>query len=909
LDDNKNVLTIHQKTVFYNTSKSALDILYFYNWANSYKNKKAPLAKRLIENYDKRLYFSDSIDRGFTKIENLTVDYQNVEFRDKNDQIDILEITLPKTCLPKDSLIVNITYKIKLPNAKYTGYGKTKTGYTLRYWYLSPALLNGDWQLNSNLDMDDLLTHPTDYDIELSFPKYYNLNTNVSKEDLKHKDSLNSKYRIKGKNKFEVIVNLSSIDDFKTYHTNENIDVVTNLSNQKLDKNLQKDILNRQLLFIKQMLGKFPHQEIYIDKTSQNKNPIYGLNQLPKFLRPFPDVFEWDLTMFKALSKEYIDNSLLLNRRKDYWLNSGLQTYLMMSYVEKYYPEIKLAGNVSKIWGLRRFNFSKLDFNDKYPFLYQFSTRKFLDQSLSTQSDSLSNFNRKIISKYKAGLGLRYLGHFVGDSILHSSFKEFYKKNTFTYTKSIEFEKILKSKTEKKLDWFFNDYVKTNKKIDYTIKKSKEKNDSVYVTIKNKRNFTAPIALYGIKDKKIAFKKWLTDIDSTKTIVLPNGNYNRLSLNYENTYPEYNSLDNWKKLGSSILNKPLQFRLYKDMDDPHYNQLFVQPNVRYNFYDGVLMGLNLHNKPILARNFQFRLTPMFGLKSKSLNGSFYVRYNHYFEKTRINKIVYNISGSNLHYAPNLAYNTFTPSVSIEFKRKSLRDVGTSYLSARLLNINKELTPGTLQSDEDKYSIFQLKYFYNKPDIVKELRYSLSSEFGNKFSKLSGDFLFRKLTATNRQIDFRIFAGAFLSNNTKSDYFSFGLDRANDYLFQLNYIGRSESEGLLSQQFILAEGGFKSKLPTRFSNRYMLSINTSVGLWRWLEIYNDVALLKNVNQPVYFAYENGIRFNFVNNIFEMYFPLYSNKGWEIGQPNYSKSIRFVIQANIKAIYNFFRRGFL
>ena len=87
-----------------------------------------------------------------------------------------------------------------------------------------------------------------------------------------------------------------------------------------------------------------------IDRASESKNPIYGLNQLPQFIRPFPDVFEWDMTMFKAMTKKYIDNTLLLDKRKDYWLTDGL-VYLM-EYVSIYYPEIKLVGNLSKIWGL-----------------------------------------------------------------------------------------------------------------------------------------------------------------------------------------------------------------------------------------------------------------------------------------------------------------------------------------------------------------------------------------------------------------------------------------------------------------------------------------------------------------------------------------------------------------------------
>ena len=196
-----------------------------------------------------------------------------------------------------------------------------------------------------------------------------------------------------------------------------------------------------------------------------------------------------------------------------------------------------------------------------------------------------------------------------------------------------------------------------------------------------------------------------------------------------------------------------------------------------------------------------------------------------------------------------------------------------------------------------------------PDIIKEFRYNFGLEVAQNFSKVTADIRYRSLSTSDTQLDFRLYAGTFLSNRTEGDFFSFGLDRANDYLFQLNYFGRSEDSGIYSQQYIIAEGGFKSKLPTRFADQYMVSLNSSFGLWRWVEFYNDVAFLKNKNNPIYFAYNNGIRFNFVHNIFEIYFPLYSNNGWEIGQNAYHEKIRFTFTGNLSSIYNFIRRGFL
>ena len=224
-------------------------------------------------------------------------------------------------------------------------------------------------------------------------------------------------------------------------------------------------------------------------------------------------------------------------------------------------------------------------------------------------------------------------------------------------------------------------------------------------------------------------------------------------------------------------------------------------------------------------------------------------------------------------------------------------------------IQKEILPTAIKTEQDSYRVFSLSYNYINPDIISETRFNIKTEFAKNFSKISTDFRFRKLTTSDTQIDFRVFAGAFLHNQSKGDYFSFGLDRANDYLFELNYYGRSEDSGLFSQQYIINEGGFKSVLPTRFANQYMLSLNASIGLWRWIEYYNDVAFLKNKAKPLFFGYENGIRFNFVHNIFEIYLPLYSNNGWEVTQEAYSKNIRFTFTGDLNRVYNFFRRGFL
>ena len=904
LNTETNELKIQQEINFYNKSDSILNTVYFHNWANAYKDKSTPLANRFIENYSKSFHFANEKHRGSAKINSFSVNYDLVTWEITAENPDILKINLKQSLKPKESIKIVATYTLKIPNDKFTNYGVSKNGYNLRYWYLIPAIFDGKWHLQNNLDMDDLYVDYTNYLINIQLPTAYVLNSDltVSVDSLSNFNS----YKLVGNKRQEIALNITKVNDFVAYNS-EPVSVITNIDSKKLHPAIKTEIINRELSFIASYLGAYPHEKLLINKIDYEKNPVYGFNQLPTFLKPFNDTFEFDIQLFKILSKKYIDNVFLFNQREDAWLADGLQTYLMIKYVEKYYPEVKAIGDISKIWGVKTFNLAKIDFNDKYPFVYQFAARKNLDQPLTTPADSLSNFNRKIVNKYKAGLGIQYLENYLGEDKITDAIKRFSEKYTGQNTKSDLFLSLID--TPKDISWFKSDYLNSNKKVDYTIKKIVKKNDSLEISILNKRNFTAPIQLYGIHNKEILYKEWLVGIDSLAKITIPTNGFDRLSLNHEFYLPEFNLRNNWKNIDKQLFNRPVQLKFMKDIENPYYNQIFYTPEARYNYYDGLVLGMAISNKTLLNKSFQYKLIPSYGTKSNAFSGIFSLLYEYLPEDKKVNRLLTGISGSSFQYAKDLTYSTFTPFALLELKRKSFRDVSNSVLYTSFVMVDREKSPTQTQHIEtNKYNVFNISYGYSKPNIIEDLRFSGGFQVADKFSKVSATAQYRLLTDTNRQFDFRVFAGAFLSNKTETDFFSFALDRPTDYLFQYDYLGRSETSGILSQQIIINEGGFKSKLPVAYANQWLTTINTSVGLWRWLEAYNDIGFVKNRDEKVYFAYESGVRLNFIHDILEVYFPLYSNLGWELTQPRYSTKIRFVLVINPKKIYNFAKRGF-
>ena len=58
------------------------------------------------------------------------------------------------------------------------------------------------------------------------------------------------------------------------------------------------------------------------------------------------------------MTRTYLENTLSVNPRKDHWLIGAFQVYLMIHYIETYYPDMKLMGNFSNLWILKIFHAS-----------------------------------------------------------------------------------------------------------------------------------------------------------------------------------------------------------------------------------------------------------------------------------------------------------------------------------------------------------------------------------------------------------------------------------------------------------------------------------------------------------------------------------------------------------------------
>jgi len=909
LDGPTNQIRIRQHFTYHNQSDKGLSTLYFNDWNHAYSNKNTALAKRFGEEFNRSLHLAKDRERGYTTIKTIVDNnYVGLDWKREGNS-DYITVNLNEVLKPNESIQLFFTYTIKLPSAKFTGYGhRDDGGYHLKDWYFSPAVFDGEWHLYNNINLNDIYTDVTNTRINFTFPENLFLVSNYRKSSVS--GFPNGQYtQLIGDNRknCEIILNR---DDRFINHVTDFVTVSTDIESNKYEEIAQGISILKIAQFLQENLGSYPHGNLLVSEFDYNRSPLYGINQLPSFIRPYEEQFQFEMKFLKTAIRSYLKESLYLNPRKERWVNDAIGYYLMIKYVEEFYPDQKLIGKLSRIWGVRSFHLAKMDFNEQYALFSMLSARKNIDQALTTSNDSLIKFNERIANGYKAGLGMSYLSAYLGEKKIDSTVLDFYKNyKQQQRVSAADFRKTIEKYADKEVDWFFEEYVGSDKKIDFKIKSVEKTDDSITFMLKNKRGTNVPISLFGLENDSVVSQYWFSNIDSTKSFTIPRGSEDRLVLNYDQKIPEFNQRDNWKTLnGWFSSNKKLKFQFFKDTEDPYYNQVFYVPIMNFNLYDGVTPGLRLYNKTFLERPFEYDIAPTYSFLERTMVGKVGFRYRKYHNKTGLFVTNYSFSASTSHFEQNSRFSTVTPAISFGWRPNDLLSNRRQYLLLRYRNVFRsidESLQGELETDPD-YGVLNARFTDVDNSIINYSSWSIDAQHSSEFSKLAFEWEYRKLFQSNRQLNLRFYAGKFLRNTTNSNFFSFALDRPTDYMFDLAYLGRSEDSGIYSQQVIIAEGGFKSKLENPFANDWIATTNASTNIWRWIEAYGDVGFIKNKGENTRFVYDSGIRLNLVTDYFELYFPVYSNRGWEIAQNDYGQRIRFIVTLSPRTLTGLFTR---
>ena len=894
-------LNIDEKTIevsqimkFKNTSTNILNEIFLEDWSNSYINNETKLAKRISDEYSRSFSFAKKRQRGFTVINELKSN-SKVTWSRYQGQSDLIRVKLEEPIKINESISIELKYTIKLPDSKFTGFGYDDKNFYLKNWIIVFSnIYQDEWLNQSNLNLDDQSLKESTYNLNFSYKGSYNLNSNLNKGDISETNQIKT-VELYGSGINNVRLNLVVEDDFRSIQ-NEYIEIETDIF--RVSDPLEVEIkFNRVSEFVTKYFDDTDKFKLLVPKSDYESNPFYGLNQLPSFISPFSDQFLEEIVFLKSFVKNYLNHKINLNKRDSHWFYNGLEIFLINKYISEFYPEVKFLGRLSRFGLIKNYEISKINFNDLFLNYSEYVQRLNLHQLDDQSSESLTRINEEIASPYHSGIGLIYIESIIGDI----EFKKLIK-NVSVINSRNELNNLFINYPKTDLKWFIDDYLGNRQSIDLKIKKI----DIGSFSVSEKNDIELPYSVGLLKNDSIIYSEIF---NKTGKIELPKIDFDYVAVNPIIKLPEFNRSNNWVYGKSRSNLKPLKLKFVGDLENPKYRTIYYRPEITYNLYDGVSPGVNLINRGIKNRPLSFEIFTQYASKEETLVGSMNFRYQLNNEIKNNYSTLFNLYYNTNHYNENLRYQVFSPSIQINFRdNKNLRSKIRKSISLSMFSVDKENNIENKNS-LDKYSVFNLGYYYSDIGIIKYLKTSVNTEFSNNFGKINLVFDYRKLFNSNRQFQARIYLGKFFWNDDKFDNFKYNLGRSGGYLFLDNYLGRSERTGLLSQQFIMAGGGFKSFFDDPTTNNFMLTSNLNIGIWKWVEGYLDLGMLKNKDSDSRYFYGTGLRLNLLPDFFELYFPVSSSNGFELNDFRYYNKIRFIVSYNLESLGKLFSRRWL
>ncbi len=907
LNEDQKTISVEQVLIYHNPHQKAIKQIKLLNWVTAYQNRKTHLLKRKVEDRKKDLYFAK--DEQLGKLESLQYSHGNNFSEVLNKNQENIYIPLSESLNPGERIKISLNYQIRLPDARFTGYGINANDILLKYFFLVPETFENENQSNSFYrDTEETGNAGSFWTVDFTLPDSWKCYSNLAR----HSESEFSGISI---NDPEFQLSKKNYPSFQPTIDGEKINIQLGYEISDYQQKILEPVLVNHLSFLKSKTGNLP-ENIFITQKFLNKEEFFGIDDIKfwKFkYQLFTDYEKADLDYFSVLSKKVAEESIIINKTKDHWLKNGIKSYLEIQYLKKFYPNHPLLGNLPenvKILGikpLKAFHASKLKLSERYGLAYHYIYTQNLDQKITTPYHQLSNFNTTAISQFETGSLLNYSSEYQGSEHFDLFLKNYLTSNYQKKADGSEFLKALEKATDGN-SGFLQRLMNEKHRVNFNLKSIKKKNQNYNLHLRSRNADLTPLKIQSETREGNKNTFWKSENELSKdSVSIPNKSIYKIVLNDDYIFPETNYRDNYiytKGLFSNA--KKIRFKLIKDIQNPEYNEIFLTPRLTFNAYDKVLLGLNFKNQGIFDQKFDYSVTPYYSTGTGKLTGSGAINYSILPPNSFFRRWNFGVSGSYFHYDNDLAYKRFGAGTSFDFQKNPRSAIGRSlYFSYNYYE--RELTPLMIRNNQySKYNLWNIGYSYSDNSLIHEKYIGTNLQWMEDFQKISAEAFYRWEFAKDKKISFRLFAGYFLRNETKNALFNYGISRVSNYSFSYGLLGQSATSGILSQQFILAEGGFKSFFNTSV-NQFITSVNVDSHLWKWFNLYADAGIYKNRTRQAEFIWDSGVKVKVVPDFLEIYFPVASSLGFEPGFKVYGRRIRYTLILNLGALINNLRRG--
>lgn len=684
------------------------------------------------------------------------------------------------------------------------------------------------------------------------------------------------------------------------------------------------EYINDATLFYSDMNGDYPYNHVTaVDGTIS----AGGGMEYPNItiIGESGNAFTLETTIMHEVGHNWFYGILGSNERDYPFMDEGLNSFYEMRYIREKYPNQTLAALLGRDSTFKFFGLNKFKHKAEYEFAYLLAARKNTDQPISTLAKDFTNYNYGAIVYSKSALAFDYLMNYLGKEKFDEAMRFYFNEWKFEHPTPEDLIKTLQYYLNADLHWFVEELIVTNKKLDYKMIGHKQLEDHSHaILIKNNNMLLGPVSVSGLKNGKLVGTVWYNGFKGKRVFEFPPSDVDEFKIDYEEFMPEMNRKNNnIRTQGLFRKTDPVKFNFIGQLDNPNYTQINYMPILGYNHYNKLMLGCAFYNYTFLQRKAEITFAPMYAFGSKTPVGyadvtrNFTQNNNVFQQITFIGKAksfaydyvetkYFNENNGTDINSFNLNYYKVSGTLDFEIKKRRARSKLTQhigYTSNFLFTDNQTVKIDLIDSSRSTIG------FKNTPNIVNNFYYTLKNtriinpfdvafnfQHNDQFGKASATLNYSVSFKNKNSLDIRLFAGAFVfqQENIKQDYrFRMsGFNGYQDYLFDYNYVGRNEINGVGFAQMVENDGAFKVWTPLGQTSKWLVTLNIKspkVGKLP-LKLYADIGTSEfneSLNKDK-FLYAVGLDICLWKNIFDIYIPF-----------TYSKDIKAALEANNKA----------
>lgn len=940
LNDKDHSLQGEIQIIYKNNSPDVLDKIGFHLWPNAYKTKSTAFAKQKLKHFDTRFYDAPESELGYIDQLSFTVNAQKATLNYIDDNPDMAWLVLPSILHPGDSIIIHTPFHVKLPES-FSRLGHAGQTYQITQWYPKPAVYDRKgWHLMPYLDQGEFYSEFANFNVRISLPRNYVVGATgilqnaeeytfldkriqETKEAIRKRISLFTGIQISDPEFKTLQYVAENVHDFawfadKSFYVQKS--QVTLASGKKVDTwtlfNDNKlwsesvNYVNRSIEFYSKLVGEYPWPQATAVESALSAG---GGMEYPMITVIGPSYTKQNLdeVITHEVGHNWFYGILASNEREHPYMDEGINSYYERRYIKTYYTSanlIYIPDLMKKLLG--PFQLEQL--------MYLTMARSYSDQHPNQHSDRFTIINYGNDVYFKTAALFAYAESALGTNLFDSIMKSYYQTWKFKHPYPEDLQQLFSEKTTKDMGWLFDGFLNSDQKMDYGFCNLKNVNHHLSLKIHNNGKIAAPFKLSAIRNDSIVNEKWIDGFTGKKVIDFPEGNYDLVAIDFRHeSYDLYDCNNYIKTKGLFKKTEPFHIRMFPFLDVNGKTDLGITPMFGRNVYNGFMAGAFITGPWFPSRKFIFNLMPLYAFRNEKLAGQSNIQYTWYFPDHKMKSLTAGLFSKSYSYAHDTAgidqylnYYQLNPSLKIEFSHlpSSLIRSELTYIAHWIRDeyiSRKDSVPVTNHINRIDH---QLKYNYSiksilgdfdfetglnylkqsQPNALKQellrMQFSIEKSFRYKQERYFKSRFYLAFYPYNTERN-----NSSVSSRSQPNYVrgSTGLSYQN-YLDDNNeelFLGRSESEGLWSQQISLQQGGFKlspgaaQRNVLGNSNSFICSANFSADLpikffGNKIRPYLDIGYFEapGFSTRDKFLYSAGISLRLIPGILDVYFPV-------------------------------------